>query len=455
MAAAMEQTQGLSLQQALSPQMQQSLHLLQAPILELRQLVAAELMVNPVLEEITTEPVEREKEKDSSLDEQWDRYYEQSGRDRDAEDRRQHFFDSITELPSLQSHLLSQLGGSNASRHVAMAAIEIIGNLDDDGILRTDLPEMAMDTRMSDALLQEALNLVQTFDPPGVGARNLRECLLLQLRRQDREGSLEYLLVDGHLDAVARKKYPDLARQLGFETAMVQQAADQIAGLDPHPGRQFSSVPEQYVVADVTVEPTEDGFSITLNNSEIPQLRISNAYKDMLSSSASDRSAREYIREKIRGGKFFIKSIQQRQQTILSIAREIVARQGDFLTLGPDHLKPMTMSQVAETVGVHETTVSRAVAGKYIQTPQGLFEMKYFFTTGYQTSAGESVSNETVRRAIVELVREEDAEHPLSDQEMVHILTERGIPIARRTIAKYREQLDILPSHLRKRYSTP
>ncbi|MGB8465515.1 MAG: hypothetical protein WCE49_11260, partial [Terrimicrobiaceae bacterium] len=195
-----------------------------------------------------------------------------------------------------------------------------------------------------------------------------------------------------------------------------------------------------------------DAYMVSLNDDEVPSLRIGDGYKDMLSQSAGDREVRDYLREKIRGGRFFIRCVQQRQHTLLNIAREIVERQRDFFDLGPAHLRPMTMSKVAQAVGVHETTVSRAVSGKYMATPRGLFELKYFFTSGYTTDNGESVSNESVRQAIAEIVRSEDSRHPLSDQDIVAMLSERGLPIARRTVAKYREQLGVLPSHLRKSF---
>jgi len=227
-------------------------------------------------------------------------------------------------------------------------------------------------------------------------------------------------------------------------------AAEIIAGLDPRPGRAFSSEPEQIITPEVIVEWDGDDYAVRLSGDDIPRLRIADAYKDMVS--GGSREVRDYLRDKIKGGKFFIKSIQQRQQTILNIAREIVARQRDFLDYGPSHLRPMTMSQVADVVGVHETTVSRAASGKYMSTPQGIFEIKYFFTHGYTNSDGESVSNESVRQAIVALVKEENPRKPHSDQEIVRILTGQGLAVARRTVAKYREQLGILPSHLRKSF---
>jgi RNA polymerase sigma-54 factor len=264
--------------------------------------------------------------------------------------------------------------------------------------------------------------------------------------------SLEARIIANHFDLLLRRRFPDIARRLSVSVGTVQDAADFIATLEPRPARQFSDSTEHVVTADVIVEETGDGFTASLVNENIPVLRVSNYYKDLLSESSNRGEVRDYIREKIKGGRFFIKCIQQRQQTILGIAKEIVSRQEDFLRNGLSGLHPMTMNQVAQAVGVHETTVSRATNGKYMQTPQGLFEMKYFFTPGYQTSDGGDMSNESVRCAISELIEKEDSRKPLSDQAILQVLLERGIPIARRTVAKYREQLGLLPSHLRKTF---
>ena len=233
----------------------------------------------------------------------------------------------------------------------------------------------------------------------------------------------------------------------------VQKAADNIARLNPRPGQVFAAAPQNYVLPDVVVEKVDGEYQISFNNEQIPHLRISNLYKDIIASGNTQTSdVKDYIRDKIRSGKFLIRSIHQRQQTIMNIAQQIVSRQRDFLDDGPSHLKPMTMAEVAEAVGVHETTVSRAVSGKYMATPQGVFEMKYFFTGGYQTTTGESLSNTSVKQTILDLVKHESGSAPLSDHEIVEILSERGIPIARRTVAKYRSELNILPSHMRRKY---
>lgn len=456
--AGMEQYQGLALQQTLSPQMQQSLNILQAPLMELRQLVAAELEVNPVLEE---EPRETPREAEpaaetSDLSDEWNEYFAQRAASEpwtaEAQERRQHFFDSQTRSPSLQQHLLEQLSGSSLSERARGIAMVVVGNVDDRGYLCATDEEMAEQSGGTVEEVAAVVETVQGLEPAGVGARTLSECLLLQLRRSGRGFGLESRIAQHHLDELARRKLPEIAKLLHVSVGEVQRAAEAISELDPRPGRQFSAEEDQTIQADVVVEKDGDTYTVALNDDEIPALRIGDDYKDMLAQPGSSREVRDYLRDKIRGGRFFIKCIQQRQHTLLNIAREIVERQREFFDIGPAHLRPMTMSQVAQSVGVHETTVSRAVSGKYMQTPRGIYELKYFFTSGYTTSEGQSVSNESVRQAIAELVRIEDPRHPLSDQEIVSRLTEQGVPIARRTVAKYREQLGILPSHLRKSF---
>jgi RNA polymerase sigma-54 factor len=457
--AGMEQIQGLALQQTLSPQMQQSLHILQAPLMELRQLVTAELEANPTLEE---EPRESARESEGQelerpeLTDQWNEYYAQRATSEpwtaDAQARRQHFFDSQTKAPTLQQHLLDQMNGSDMSSKERGIALVIIGNIDDQGYLRSTAAEIASQAGCLEEEVEKVIEIVQGFDPAGVAARNLSECLFIQLRRSGRQYSLESRIVQYYLEELSRRKLPDIARLCHVSLSDVQNAAESIARLEPRPGRPFSAEDEQTILPDVIVERDGDDYVVSLNDDEIPSLRIGDRYKDMLSQAAADREVRDYLREKIRGGRFFIRCVQQRQHTLLNIAREIVSRQRDFFDLGPAHLRPMTMSKVAQAVGVHETTVSRAVSGKYLASPRGLFELKYFFTSGYTTNNGESVSNESVRQAIAEIVRTEDSKHPLSDQDIVAMLSERGLPIARRTVAKYREQMGILPSHLRKSF---
>ena len=475
-AQGMQQRQSLALQQVLSPQLQQSLLILQTPLLELRNLVQQEMETNPVLEELpedsgTNERSEAEAsadenfkdefEKLASLDEEWRDYMAQSassnfdGRrgSKDADEKRQFLFDSIPVQETLQQNLIAQLNQTVLSADDRKAAELIVGNIDDDGFLQSTTEEMALNSGIPQDDFERVLGLIQTFYPAGVGGRDLRECLLIQLRRQGKEHSLEHRIVSEHMDDLGRHRFLEIARRMAINVEDVQKAADNIARLNPRPGQVFAAAPQNYVLPDVIVEKVDGEYQISFNNEQIPHLRISNLYKDIIASGdAQGSDVKDYIRDKIRSGKFLIRSIHQRQQTIMNIAQQIVSRQRDFLEHGPSHLKPITMAEVAEAVGVHETTVSRAVSGKYMATPQGVFEMKYFFTGGFQTATGESLSNTSVKQAVLDLVKHESGSAPLSDHEIVEILSERGIPIARRTVAKYRSELNILPSHMRRKY---
>jgi RNA polymerase sigma-54 factor len=331
------------------------------------------------------------------------------------------------------------------------AGREIVGSLDDDGFLTATLDEMAVSTQLPMVAVQQALALIQTFDPVGVAARDLRECLLIQLDRLGKAEDVEAAIVSHHIQELGRKKYQDIARALRIPVERVVQAAHFIATLQPRPGSTFAPEDKRHIVqTELAVQKTGGQWAVVLNDDAVPRLRISDTYKDLLATDGHDAKVRDYLKDKIRAGKFIIKCLHLRQQTLFNITTAIVGRQGEFFEHGSAFLKPLTMSQVAETVGVHETTVSRAIANKYVQTPWGVFDLKYFFTPGYQTSSGELLSNTSVKEAIQELVSRENAQKPLSDQEIVTILSERGIPLARRTVAKYRSELGILPSNLRR-----
>jgi RNA polymerase sigma-54 factor len=471
----MQQSQHLALQQILAPQLQQSLLILQTPLLELRNLVQQEMETNPVLEELPDElssdgpngdepsadnNFKEEFEKLASLDEEWRDYMAQSSSyspegsrgSPEAKDKRQFFFDSIAVQETLQQHLMTQLNQTALNANDRKTAELIIGNIDDNGFLQSTPEEMALSSGIAKEDFEKMLALIQSFYPPGVGARDLRECLLIQLQREEKQNSLEYKVISEHMEDLGKRRFPEIARLMNVSVEEVQKCANRIARLNPRPGQAFTAAPQNYVLPDVTVEKVDGDYQISLNNEQIPHLRISNVYKDIIAQDNNGSEVKDYIRDKIRSGKFLIRSIHQRQQTISNIAHQIVSRQRDFFEHGPSHLKPMTMGEIADAVGVHETTVSRAVSGKYMATPQGIFDMKYFFTPGYQTATGESMSNTSVKEAILDLVKHENGNAPLSDQEIVEILGERGIPIARRTVAKYRTELDILPSHMRRKY---
>jgi RNA polymerase sigma-54 factor len=490
-------SQKMMLSQVLAPQLQQSLALLQAPTLELKALVEQELQQNPVLEEVAPEiaaekpegdgaapspaldpaeppadvkfdpatekpgngPVDdfqAEFERLSQLDQEWRDHFSETNLPHRAraeeEERRQFMFDSLVAGTSLQENLLEQMRTSDLSESQHPVAELIIGNIDDHGYLKATPEELVGQAGLPLDQIEAVLKIIQTFHPPGVGARDLRECLLLQLQRRGETDTLEYKIIDQFFDALSKRRIPELARGTGADLDEVQEALARIARLDPRPGREFQAENDVYVLPEVFVAKSGDEYAVSTNNDHIPHLRISNTYKDLMAQAQSSPEVRNYIREKIRAGKFLIKSLHQRQQTILNIAREIVKRQHEFMEKGVAGLKPLTMSQVAEVVGVHETTVSRAVSGKYIQTPQGVFEMKYFFTSGIQTATGQGVSNTSVKEMISDIFKNEDTTQPLSDDEVARRLKDKGIVIARRTVAKYRGELNILPSNLRKVY---
>jgi len=481
MAQGLYLSQKMALQQMLAPQLQQSLALLQAPLMELQALVNQELEQNPVLEEnpelelAQKEPDgefdaeeypqaapdaewESQIERLTQLDQEWKDYFSETAlpsvrHSKDDEERRQHMFDSLTTSTSLQEELRDQVRLSDLDASHYDLADMLIGNIDEGGFLKASTNELIFSTNAPKETIERVVELIQSFDPPGVGARDLRECLMLQLERIGKQQSLEYRILDRCFSLLGKRKFPDIARDLGQSLDAVVQAAKRISHLNPRPGGAFRGDTETYVTPEVFITRAEDGeYQISVNNDHIPRIRISNTYKDLLSTSSSATDLKEYIREKIRSGKFLIKSIDQRQQTITKIAHEILRRQRDFFDHGITHLKPMTMMQVAEQVGVHETTVSRAVSGKYLECPQGLFELKFFFTSGIQTASGEDVSNASVKDLINDMVRDENPSKPLSDDQIVKLLMGKEIKIARRTVAKYRGELNILPSHLRKQY---
>jgi len=444
--------------------MQQSLQFLQAPALELQSLVQQEIEINPVLEESPDEPKPEADAEDwdkkiqelRQKDEEWREYFSQSNTptasyNPEAAERRQFLFDSQVEAPHLSDHLMRQLTLSTSNAEMLRVGEEIIGNVDDAGFLKVPLVEVAQSARVEYSVAQSTLDMIQTFDPVGVAARDLRECLLIQINRLGKGNELEAQVVSHCLAELGRKKYQDIARALKAPLERVQAAAQFIATLQPRPGSSFSSDDKQNIVqAELSVQKSGDNWVVVMNDDPVPRLRISDTYKDLLVNNGHDASLREYLKEKIRAGKFLIKCLHQRQTTIFNIATEIVKRQRGFFDEGVAHLKPLTMNQVAEVVGVHETTVSRAIANKYVQTPFGLFDLKYFFTPGYQTASGAVMSNTSVKDAIQDLIARESSTKPLSDQEIVKILSERGIPLARRTVAKYRSELGLLPSNLRR-----
>ncbi len=485
-------SQGLSQRQTqslvLAPQLRQSLKILQVAALDLRSVIQEELQENPTLEELPMEGVslDRAQAEDESnrsgeetgngddggsdemdfskefeiltkLDQDWRDYMANAGGNQppSAEDdeKRQHFFDSLVSETSLQEHLMSQAEMSDLEPVSREAMQYLVGSLDDRGFLTQSVSDIALQTTLPLEAVQQARALLQTFDPAGIGAKDLQECLLLQLIAKGRGESLAARIVRHQFALLIRRRIPDIARRSGAPLDDVQHAVEEIGTLDPAPGRKFAEDSNRVVVPDVSVERDDDEWKISLNNDYIPRLRISSTYKDMIAKGSLNREERDYIRERMRSGRFLINSIEQRQQTIERITREIIKVQEPFFEEGVSKLQPLTMTQIADTVGVHETTVSRAIANKYIRTPHGVFDFKFFFTSGYQSEGGGAISNTSVKEMIHDLIDLENKAKPYSDQDLVSRLQEKGLKIARRTVAKYREELGILPSNLRREYA--
>jgi len=479
------QTQSL----VLAPQLRQSLKILQVAALDLRSVIQEELQNNPTLEELPMEGVSLDKEQSdrsnevgengssetpeqheemdfsnskefeilSKLNEDWRDHMAQAGGNQpytseDAE-KRQHFFDSLVSETSLQEHLMQQAELADMPPPVLEAMKYLVGSLDDRGFLTQSAADIALQTSQPLEAVQQAIKLLKTFDPPGIGCEDIEDSLLQQLIAKGRSDSLAAKILRDHFALLSRRRIPEIARKLGAHMDDVQVAIEEIGTLDPAPGRRFAEDNNRVVVPDVTVEKDGDEWKILLNNDYIPRLRISSTYRELIAKGTLSKQERDYIRERMRSGKFLINSIEQRQQTIERITREIIKVQTEFFEGGVSKLKPLTMTQIADVVGVHETTVSRAIANKYIRTPHGVFDFKYFFTPGYQSDNGASVSNTSVKDMINDLIEGEDRSHPLSDQEIVAKLQEKGINIARRTVAKYREELGLLPSNLRRDYT--
>jgi RNA polymerase sigma-54 factor len=461
-------SQEMKLQQTLAPHLFQSLEILQMPLLDLQQMIKQELSENPTLEatqEIADEQIEIEQgtkdvdrdefEKLAALGEEWgDNLYEnrQVSGGSDAEEKYQYMMDSLSEATSLHDQLLEQLSLSSLNEYERKIAEIVVGNIDDDGYLTLDVEDLLALPNFPVETLDKILDVIHDFEPAGVGARDLRECLMLQLKRAHKEETQEYQLVADHLDLLGRHKYDEIARAMGLTTDRVKELAKAIAKLDPKPGHNFSQDQIEYVTPEIVIEKKDGEYVITQNKKPYPNLFISQKYLQMLKDPNTSKEVKVYIREKITKSKHFIQSIDQRMNTIYRIAVELVRIQRDFFDHGVSKLKPLNMKTVAELLEVHETTISRATTGKYMQTPQGLLSMKYFFKPGVKTASGVDISNESAKAALADIVRAEDKKKPLSDAKLVITLEEQGIKIARRTVAKYRDQLRILPSHLRKQH---
>lgn len=474
----------------MNPRLYQAMDLLYMPLQDLQQRLKEELLVNPFLELVEgeeaepsaatppeAEPGEREAA-ESAEEMNWEDIlldgFSVGGARPEAEDR--EYYERVpVATPDLGDYLRDQLRLLELTPRQQFLAEEFLGNIGEDGYLKATLEEVVAGA--NDALERarreqgegagepgdqsrpftveeaaELLAVIQRLDPPGIAARDLRECLLLQLRDQGRTDSLAYRLVDEAFDDLIAHRWSELARRYGLEPKAVQEAADELAKLDPKPGLRYSRSDDAYVIPDLIVEKIDGEYRVFLNDAGMPRLRLSRLYRDL----AADRKRfvgenREFVTQKLNSATWLIQAIEQRRQTMLKVMRFIVDRQREFFDKGIEYLKPLTLREVAEVTNMHESTVSRVTNQKYVQTPRGVLPLKFFFSSSLETTTGEDASARAVKAQLQKLVAEEDPAHPLTDSQLVAALKARGIRIARRTVAKYRDQLGILPARMRRR----
>ncbi|MGH7474679.1 MAG: RNA polymerase factor sigma-54 [Longimicrobiales bacterium] len=478
--------QGTQLKQEMkiNPRLYQAMDLLYMPLLDLQAHINQELLNNPFLEleapapETETEPTdkEKEKEKDKEKDDEidWEEIlldgFEAGGRKAEYEEK--EYYEAVpVETRDLSDHLRDQLVLLRHSDREILLGEELIGNIDDDGYLTCPLEEVVNPlndwladsgaewaesaAEMQPFMVEEAeamLKTIQTFDPAGVGARNLRECLRLQLEDAAHEDTLAFRIVRDYFDQLINHRWSEISKELGVTPRDVQTAADDIAKLDPKPGLKYAVPKDNYITPDLIVEKIDGEYIVFLNDTNMPRLRLSRAYREI----ARDKNQfkgenKEFISNKLNSANWMIQAIEQRRQTMLKVMNFIVDRQREFFEKGVQYLKPLTLREVAEVIDMHESTVSRVTNEKFVQTPRGVLPLKFFFSSGLSTTSGEDVSARGIKDKIEKLVSEENPKKPLTDQAIVNILKEEGIQIARRTVAKYRDQLGILSARMRKR----
>jgi RNA polymerase sigma-54 factor len=455
----------LSQQLVMTPQLQQAIKLLQLSRMEMEEVVNTELSENPVLEEDVEAPVESEEKdpdqgKENSEDFDWSNYIDSfnSNSSTPPSTRGTVAFDDLpnvenipTKVQTLTDHLLWQLQMSGMSPEEEELGKKIINSIDDDGYLSTEYDELVKDSKLEPERAEDVLLRIQEFDPVGVASRNLTECLLQQVRQLNiKDGNL-ITIIKNYMPDMEKKNYPAIAKKMKIPVEKVAELAKVILALEPKPGRSFSTNETQYIVPDIYVVKVGEDYVVMLNDDGIPRLKISSYYKNILAQDI-EKGTKEYIQERLRSAVALIRSIQHRQKTIFRVTEAIVKRQKIFLEKGSAYLKPMVLRDIAEDINMHEATISRVTTNKFVHTPQGLFELKFFFNNPISSTGGEAdVASESVRVRIKELLAGEDAMHPLSDQEIADLLKKHNIDIARRTVAKYREMMHVLPSGKRKK----
>ncbi len=475
----------LSLRQSqrvvMTPLLQQAIQLLQLSTLELQEVVQKELLENPLLEEMQPETAEQPDGKDAPPDvptappaeplssdaaptptteRQTDDlpfdltaviFDDHEERSLVAQEDREDlpFENMVRSVSSLADHLDEQLRYASDDPLVRRIGTEIIGNLDEDGYLRASDEEIAQRCQTAVEEVRKVVAMVQAFDPPGVAARSIQECLLIQLKTDPNPDPVSVEIVEEHFEDLSRRRYPDIARALKLPLDRIMESVEEIMGLEPKPGRRFGGNDSRYIVPDVVVHKMGSEYVVVLNEDGIPRLRVNSLYRSLLRNSA-DGEARQYVDQKLRSALWLIKSVDQRQRTLRKVTQSIVKFQREFLDKGLPYLRPLALRDVGEDISMHESTISRVTTNKYVETPQGLFELKFFFHSGIASGDGEMVSSVSVKKMIQDLLANENTNKPLSDQEVAQILKGRGLTIARRTVAKYREELGILPSHQRR-----
>jgi RNA polymerase sigma-54 factor len=461
--------------QILTPGLVQMVSVLALNRLELREMINQEIMANPVLEELGEDGLvaesytdeaflkaETEKVPETEAANPFDefdfgsfftQYLDTGGGNRNSEreEIERPSFDKFLSSPqNLTDHLAWQLSVSICSEMVREIAETIIGNLDENGYLTATLEEIAQNGRYSAEDVEEALAVVHEFDPPGVAARDLRECLLMQLKVLDPQNTLAQQIVSDHLKLLQNSQLKEIARALNRPVELVKRAVDVVKRLDPRPGLRYNKTEARLVEPDVQFRRVGDEWQVFMNDEDLPQLRLSPVYRRLLVRDAADRDVRNYVKERFSAAIQLMKNIEQRKHTILKVCEVILRRQREFLESGPDQIKPMMIKEVAEEVGVHPSTVSRAVANKYAHTPQGVIELRYFFSESVNGPQGGDVSLLTLKRRVKKMIEEEDTTHPLTDEQIAKRLENEGIHVTRRTVAKYREDLRIPSTHQRR-----
>ncbi len=464
-----EQSQKL----VMTPELIQAIQILQFNTQELESYVEEQLLTNPILEIPVAVPSENEKTTEEFQEKtedfqpkekneiDWAEHFKEKEYDDisykqweyTAEKNDYTYEQFVSSEITLTEHLMFQLQFAPIKRSCRNIGRYIIESLDENGYMTLSVEEIAKELGVEQEKVQIVLNAIQSFEPLGVGARNLKECLLIQLVNQGNDTPLVREIVNHHLEDIAGNRLNNIAKALNVTVKEVQIVCDSIKCLEPKPGRQFGSSSEtRYIVPDVTVEKIDGEYVVTVNDSSAPRLNVSPYYQKMLINSDKESNISKFLSGRLNSALWLIKSIEQRRQTIYNVVSAVVKYQIEFFEEGPKCLKTLTLKQIADEVGIHESTVSRSINGKYMQSPRGLFEIKYFFTSGVSGNSGEGISSESIKTFIREIVENEDPKSPLSDQTMVELLAERGIDISRRTVAKYRDEMNLPSSSKRKRF---